>query len=311
MVNVFIDGSIGTTGLRIHDRLIQRDDVFLITLEESLRKDISARKEAIEKADIVFLCLPDEAAKESVMLAQNTDTIIIDASTVHRVNPDWTYGLLELSDDVYNSVKTSKRICVPGCHASGFIALVKPLLENNILTNDYPFSCTSLTGYSGGGKSMIKSYQDINRNASLSVPNIYALTQTHKHLKEMKQYSGTSQYPVFSPIITDVYSMMCVTVNISLKGTGKNIDDIRNIYIDKYKNRPLIITSDIEALEYEGFIPCDSWKNKDSMKICVTGNDERVSLIALYDNLGKGASGAAIQIFNTITGCEETKGLQV
>ena len=309
MVKVFIDGSAGTTGLRIHERLAIRDDIKLITLSESERKDKNERKKALNNADIAFLCLPDEAAIESVFLTENPDTIIIDASTAHRTNPDWTYGLLELGDDIYSKVKKSKRICIPGCHATGFITLVKPLIENNIVHKDYPFSCTSLTGYSGGGKSMISQYEDKYRDASLSAPRIYALTQMHKHLKEMKLYTGISNNPAFSPIVCDIYSMMCVTVNICVKGI--RIKDICDIYIDKYGNRPLFDVKDIYAEGYNGFIPSDAFKNKDSIKITVTGNDERISLTALYDNLGKGASGAAIQIFNVITGNDEIKGLRI
>lgn len=309
MVKVFIDGSAGTTGLRIHERLAIREDIKLITLLESERKSISERKKALNGADIAFLCLPDEAAIESVSLIDNPDTIVIDASTAHRTNPDWSYGLLESGDDIYSKVKTSKRICIPGCHATGFISLVKPLIETNIVPKDYPFSCTSLTGYSGGGKSMINQYEDKNRDVSLSCPRIYALTQTHKHLNEMKLYTGISDYPLFSPVVCDIYSMMCVTVNICFKGIG--IKDICDIYTDKYGNRPLFDVKDIHADSYNGFIPSDAFKDKDSIKITVTGNDERISLTALYDNLGKGASGAAIQILNVITGKDETKGLSI
>ncbi|OQB53727.1 MAG: N-acetyl-gamma-glutamyl-phosphate reductase [Firmicutes bacterium ADurb.Bin146] len=309
MVKVFIDGSAGTTGLRIHKRLEKRDDITLISLCDSDRKDKTQRKKALNSADIAFLCLPDEAAMESVSLVDNPDTIIIDASTAHRTDPDWTYGLLELGDDVYSKVKNSKRICIPGCHATGFISLVEPLIENGIVCKDYPFSCFSLTGYSGGGKSMINQYQDKNRDASLSSPRIYALTQKHKHLNEMKLYSNISEYPLFNPVVLDIYSMMCVTVNISAKEV--KLDEVQKAYTKKYANRPLFDVSDISAQSYNGFIPSDAFKDKDSIKITVTGNDERISLIALYDNLGKGASGAAIQIFNVITGNKETKGLNI
>jgi len=309
MVKVFIDGSYGTTGLRIHERLASRADIQLIILPEQQRKDVNKRAKALNSADIAFLCLPDQAAIESVSLINNPDTVVIDASTAHRTDPDWTYGFLEMGEDIYDKVKQSKRICVPGCHATGFTALVKPLIENRIVQKNYPFSCTSLTGYSGGGKAMISDYTDKNRDSSLSVPRIYALTQTHKHLKEMRHYTGIVDYPHFNPVVCDIYSMMCVTVNISVKGV--KIDDICDIFVKKYGNRPLFDISDIKGESYNGYIPCDDFKDKDSIKIVVTGNDERISLIALYDNLGKGASGAAVQILNVITGKEETYGLKV
>lgn len=309
MVKVFIDGSSGTTGLRIYDRLSIREDIHLINLPESLRKDNPTKQVALNSADVVFLCLPDDAAKQSVSMVKNPNTVIIDTSTAHRTNPDWTYGFLEMGDLAYKNIKASKRICVPGCHALGFIALVAPLIQYGIVARDYPFSCTSLTGYSGGGKTMISDYESQQKDATLSAPRLYALDQQHKHLKEMQYFTGIDNPPVFNPIVCDLYSMMCVTVNIAIKDIS--IISVCKVYEEKYRNQPLIDISDLNAQNYSGFIVSNSLSNKDSMRIHVTGNDQRISLTALYDNLGKGASGSAIQCFNVITGCDPTKGLVI
>lgn len=309
MIKVFIDGSAGTTGLKIVERMEKREDVLLLSISEDKRKDPLAKKEILNQADVVFLCLPDEAAKESVSLIDNPSTVVIDTSTAHRTNPDWVYGLLELGDEVYESVKSKKRICVPGCHASGFIALVNPLIESGLVPKDYPFSCTSLTGYSGGGKAMIADYEDIDRDPSLSLPRIYALGQEHKHLKEMKHFTKISNYPSFTPIVLDIYSMMCVIVNIEQEGLEykKTLD----VFKKKYEGRPLIKVEGNEEVFSQTFLPTDLMKNKDSMVIKIGGKDGRISLMALYDNLGKGASGAALQCFNVLTGCDETSSLNI
>lgn len=212
MVNVFIDGKEGTTGLKIFERLGDRQDICIHTLPEEFRKDADARREQINAADIVFLCLPDTAAKESVSLCENNSVKIIDASTAHRTNPEWAYGFPELSLAHRKKVESSKRVAVPGCHASGFISLVYPLIAGGIVSPEYPFVCHSVTGYSGGGKKMISEYEDKNRSAELDAPRQYGISQSHKHLPEMKAVCGLQFEPIFNPIVADYYSGMCVTL---------------------------------------------------------------------------------------------------
>ena len=309
MTKVFIDGSAGTTGLRIAERLELRQDIELIRLSEENRKDISARKEAINMADIVFLCLPDAASVESVSLCDNPNTVIIDTSTAHRTNSDWAYGFPELSADLYNKIKNSKRIANPGCHASGFIALVYPLIEKGILDENALLSCVSLTGYSGGGKKMIANYEADNRDVLLDAPRQYGLSQSHKHLPEMTAITGIKNAPAFMPIVGDFYSGMEVTIPIfpqMLKDAG--IEDIKNIYKEKYTGPIVYFTEDFAE---NGFVSANKLRNKDSMEISVSGNEDRILLIARYDNLGKGASGAAVECMNIVLGCDLTTGLEI
>ena len=309
MTKVFIDGSAGTTGLRILERLEDREDIELIRLSEANRKDISARKDAINRADIVFLCLPDEAAIQSVSLCENPDTVIIDTSTAHRTNSDWAYGFPELSKDFETKVKNSKRIANPGCHASGFIALIYPLIEKGILDENALLSCVSLTGYSGGGKKMIAEYEAEGRSSLLDAPRQYGLSQAHKHLPEMTAVTGIKNPPAFMPIVGDFYSGMEVTVPLfpeMLKGA--TAEDIKNIYKNKY-NGPIV--KFVEDISENGFISSNKLSFKDSMEISVSGNEDRILLIARYDNLGKGASGAALQSMNIVMGTDVTKGLEI
>ena len=309
MTKVFIDGSAGTTGLRIAERLEIRTDIELIRLSEENRKDISARKEAINGADIVFLCLPDVASIESVSLCDNPNTVIIDTSTAHRTNTDWAYGFPELSADLHNKIKNSKRIANPGCHASGFIALIYPLIEKGILDENALLSCVSLTGYSGGGKKMIADYEAEGREVLLDASRQYGLSQTHKHLPEMTAVTGIKNPPAFMPIVGDFYSGMEVTIPIfpqMLKGAG--IEDIRNIYKEKYTGPVVYFTEDFAE---NGFVSANTLRNKDSMEISVSGNEDRILLIARYDNLGKGASGAAVECMNIVLGCDLTTGLEI
>ena len=309
MTKVFIDGSAGTTGLRILERLEDRDDIELIRLSEANRKDISARKDAINRADIVFLCLPDEAAIQSVSLCENPDTVIIDTSTAHRTNSDWAYGFPELSKDFETKVKNSKRIANPGCHASGFIALIYPLIEKGILDENALLSCVSLTGYSGGGKKMIAEYEAEGRSSLLDAPRQYGLSQSHKHLPEMTAVTGIKNPPAFMPIVGDFYSGMEVTVPLfpeMLKGA--TAEDIKNIYKNKY-NGPIV--KFVEDFSENGFVSSNKLSFKDSMEISVSGNEDRILLIARYDNLGKGASGAALQSMNIVMGTDVTKGLEI
>ena len=310
MKKVFIDGKAGTTGLRIFDRLSAREDIELITLNEEDRKEPVCRKNAINSADVAFLCLPDDAARESVSFAENPETVIIDTSTAHRTNPDWAYGFPELSEAHEKKLLSSKRIAVPGCHASGFIALVYPLVEAGFISADTLLNCFSITGYSGGGKSMIAAYEDENREQLLDAPRQYALTQQHKHLKEMVAVTGISSAPVFCPVVSSFYSGMEVTVPLfaSQLLSGKTKGDIENLYREKYNNA---FVKYVENADENGFISSNALSYKDNMQISVLGNEERILLVARYDNLGKGASGAAIECMNIAIGADRTAGLNL
>lgn len=307
---VFIDGKAGTTGLRIYERLSGRNDIEIITLSEDERKDTKSRKKALNSADVAFLCLPDAAAVEAVALIDNPDTVVIDTSTAHRTESGWTYGFPELSDELASAIPKAKRVAVPGCHASGFIALVKPLIDSGIIGSDALLTCHSVTGYSGGGKKMIAEYEEENRSGLLSAPRQYGLAQTHKHLKEMKAITGLTHEPIFCPIVSDFYSGMVVTVPIFADQllSGKTADDIKAAYSNKY-NGGLVRFCD--TIDESGFISAAALSGSDSMQITVSGNSERILLIARYDNLGKGASGAAVECLNMIIGAEKTTGLDI
>jgi len=301
MKKVFIDGSAGTTGLRILERLSQRTDIELIRLSEELRKDSNARKQALNESDIAFLCLPDAAAIEAVSMIENENTVVLDTSTAHRTKDGWAYGFPELSKEHYEKVAASKRIAVPGCHASGFIALTYPLVEKGIISKDILLSCHSITGYSGGGKSMIAQYEDNEREILLDSPRQYALLQKHKHLPEMTKVTGIKNAPIFCPIVSDFYSGMAVTVPVfkSQLEKGFDINDIKEAYKNKYNTD---IVSYSESIDEGGFIAANALSFKDSMQITVSGNEDRILLIARYDNLGKGASGAALECMNIAMG---------
>ncbi len=310
MICVFIDGKEGTTGLRIWERLQGRDDIELITLPEEKRKDPEARREAIHSADTVFLCLPDAAAIEAVELAKGSKARIIDASTAHRINPSWDYGFPELSPAARDNIANSQRVANPGCHASGFISLIRPLVDNGILPRDAMLTCHSVTGYSGGGKKMIALYESAEDDILLSSPRQYGLSQMHKHLPEMTAVSGINNAPVFSPIVSDFYSGMEVTVPLfaSQLCAGKTIDDIKAVYASLYTG-PIVRYA--EASDESGFLSSTALAGKDSMEISVHGNGERIILVSRYDNLGKGASGAAVQCFNIMHGLDEILSLQL
>ena len=307
---IFIDGKAGTTGLRIFERLENFKGIEIITLSEEKRKDLSARKEALNSADIAFLCLPDDAARESVSLIENDNTVVIDTSTAHRTDETFAYGFPELSVGHREKLKNSKRIAVPGCHASGFIALIYPLIEAGILSKTENLSCFSLTGYSGGGKKMIAEYEDTERDVLLDAPRQYGLTQGHKHLKEMKAISGIENAPVFCPVVAPFYSGMEVTVPIfkSMLKDGTTLDDIKNIYKAKY-NGPIVNFKDNN--DEAGFISANAYSDLDTMEVSVFGNEDRIILTARYDNLGKGASGAAIECLNIVLNQDETTGLVI
>ncbi len=308
MKKVFIDGSVGTTGLRIAERLSGRTDVELLTLTEEKRKDGEARKEMLNRADIAFLCLPDDAAREAVSFIDNPNTVVIDASTAHRTLPDWAYGFPELSKGHEEKLLSSKRIAVPGCHASGLIALVYPLIEAGLLEKDALLTCHSITGYSGGGKKMIAEYEGEERNPLLDAPRQYGITQQHKHLKEMQAISGLQAPPIFCPIVSDFYSGMAVTVPLFKSQLKGSVEDVKKLYKERYHTS--LVAFD-EGVDDSGFISAAKVSGKDCMKIGVVGNDERILLIAVYDNLGKGASGAAIECMNMVLGADKATGLEV
>ena len=306
---IFIDGKAGTTGLRIEERLSGRDDVEIVSLPDELRKDPVARKSIMNSVDFVFLCLPDAAAIEAVSMIENENVVVIDASTAHRTNPDWAYGFAELGEDFENKIVGSKRIAVPGCHASGFIALVYPLVKAGILPKDALLTAHSITGFSGGGKSMIADYNSDERSELLDAPRQYGIAQKHKHLPEMVKIAGLEYAPVFCPIVSDFYSGMEVTVPLFKSQLSYGgIEEIKQIYKELY-NTPII--SYKEANDEGGFLSSAKMSGKDSMTIEVYGNDDRIILVARYDNLGKGASGAAVECLNIKLGCEKMFGLEI
>ena len=310
MKKIFIDGRVGTTGLRIYERLSSRKDIEMILLSEEERKSPQARKKALNSCDIAFLCLPDDAAREAVAMIDNENVVVIDTSTAHRTLDGWCYGFPELSDELNEKLQSAKRIAVPGCHASGFIALVKPLIDNGFIDKDALLTCHSVTGYSGGGKKMIADYESDDRNELLGAPRQYGISQTHKHLKEMKAITGLDNSPVFCPIVSDFYSGMMVTVPLfsSQLKNGKSIDDIKALYAAKYNTEIVKYT---EAIDNDGFICSTKISGSDAMLIGVAGNDERMILVAVYDNLGKGASGAAVECMNTVLGTDKTSNLDI
>ena len=309
MANVFIDGKEGTTGLQIFERLGKRKDLNIITLPEELRKDPAARKQCINGADIVFLCLPDAAAKESVALCENDKVKILDASTAHRTNPDWAYGFPELSAQHRKKIAEGKRVAVPGCHASGFISLVYPLIAGGIIAPDYPLVCHSVTGYSGGGKKMIAEYEAEGRSAELDSPRQYALGQKHKHLPEMQAVCGLAYAPSFQPIVSDYYCGMCVSVPLHVRLMQKKMD-VRALkeYFAEYYARQNFIKI---AQESKSFLPANPLAGTNDMEIYIDGNEERILLASVFDNLGKGASGAAVQCMNIMLGIDERTSLSL
>ena len=305
MKTVFIDGSAGTTGLRIRERLALRNDISLLVLPEELRKDTAARKEALNAADIAFLCLPDAAAMEAVSLIDNESTAVIDTSTAHRTNPSWVYGMPELAGK-REQIAASKRIANPGCHASGFIALVAPLVAAGVLSADVALTAFSITGYSGGGKNMIAAYGDPSRDLLLGAPRQYGLSQSHKHLPEMQALCGLDTAPLFSPIVADYYAGMEVTVPLFATDVKGGIDAIRAVYRAVYGTGMVRFA---ESDEESGFLSAAAFAGRDDMEVRVQGNDARILLISRFDNLGKGASGAAIQNMNILLGVPENTGL--
>lgn len=307
---IFIDGKEGTTGLKIYERFAGREDLEILQLDDEKRKNIDSRLEKIYEADISFLCLPDVAAKEIIEKAPE-DAKILDTSTAHRTNPQWVYGFPELDHGQREKIKNAKRVSVPGCHATGFISLVNPLIALGIADVDYPFTCHSITGYSGGGKKMIGEYKNIDRALEFSSPRQYGLTQKHKHLNEMTTLAGIAYKPVFNPIVADYYSGMEVTVplhNRLLNGVG-SAQDIHNKMKEYYAGSKFIKVMEFGKEPESGFLGANKMSDKDSLQLYVFGHEEQTVLVALFDNLGKGASGAAVQCMNIMLGMPEDTGL--
>lgn len=304
---VYIDGQAGTTGLQLQEKLAHHGGVELLLIAEEKRKDEAERKRLMNLADVVFLCLPDAAAKEAVKLVENPNTCIIDASTAHRTAEGWTYGFPELSSFHKEAIRQSKRIANPGCHATGFIAAVYPLVHLGIVSPDYPFTAHSLTGYSGGGKSMIAEYEAEERSYQFDSPRQYGLSQTHKHLPEMQHVTGITQAPVFMPIVCDFYSGMatCIPLHSGLFQKKVTKAELAAMLKEYYKGHPLISVEDTDV----GFLAANEIQTTNKLKLYIEGNDERMTLISVFDNLGKGASGAAVQNMNLVLGLPETTGL--
>lgn len=308
---VYIDGKDGTTGLEIYERLAERRDVELLLIDEKKRKDMWERKRMFDAADLVFLCLPDDAAREVVALAEKPSVKVIDCSTAHRTDPDWVYGFPELSKSQRGKIKESKRVANPGCHATGFIAGVYPLVEMGALSPDAPLTCVSLTGYSGGGKKLIAEYRDPDRDPRHESHRIYGLELRHKHLPEMQTVCGLTRPPLFSPILGDFYRGMATTVylhNQYLRSV-KNAKGVWELLTAFYRGQPTVTVAPLGG--EEPFIYASTMAEKDSLSLIVCGNEEQTTVTALFDNLGKGASGAAVQNMNLMLGLEETAGLNL
>ena len=313
MIKIYIDGQEGTTGLKILERFEGRNDIELLRIDEDKRKDTAERKKFINASDFTFLCLPDVAAKEAVSLVENENVRIIDASTAHRTNPAWAYGFPELSPAHREKIKTSKRVAVPGCYASGFASLIYPLINAGLMQPDYPVFAYATSGYSGAGKKAIAQYEDENRNSELDSPRQYALTQQHKHLPEMQLISGLKNKPMFNPIICDYFSGMVVSVPLqrSLLEKKAGIEAVHEAFVRHYENSSFIKVAALGGTDIipDGFLASNTLSGTNNMQIFVCGNDEQILLCSRLDNLGKGASGAAVQCLNIMMGIDETTGL--
>ncbi len=311
MKKIFIDGKDGTTGLKIYKRFENRDDIELLLIDPEKRKDIEERAKMINASDITFLCLPDAASIEAVSLVKNTNTKIIDTSTAHRTLPEWAYGFAELSENHREKIKTNNRIAVPGCYASGFNSIVYPLIKSGFISPDYNIVCFAMSGYTGAGKKGIAQYEDKNRDTELDSPRIYALSQEHKHLREMKAISGLNKEPIFSPVICDYPQGMVVTVPLYTSAMNKkyNKEDIYQMFSEHYAGSDIV---KVRPIGYtENMIGTNNFANRDDMEIEINGNEERIVITSRFDNLGKGASGAAIQCMNIAMGIDEKTGLNV
>ena len=303
MIKVFIDGSAGTTGLRIREMLGKREDISLIALPEALRKDVAARRDAINGADAVFLCLPDDAAREAVGLVENKNTVVIDASTAHRTSSGWAYGFPELSAGHRAAIANGKRIANPGCYASGFLALVYPLVAAGVLPKDYPLVCHAVSGYSGAGKKGIAEYEAEHRPANYDTPRLYALTLAHKHLPEMQAVCGLTRTPVFNPYVCDYYCGMTVNVPLFVDMLAQKVSvaDVKELLRAHYAGAHFVTVGE----EPSGYVSANLLNGTNRMELLVNGNERQILLTARFDNLGKGASGAAIQNMNLALGLDE------
>lgn len=311
---IFIDGSEGTTGLRIHERFAGRDDVEILPIASELRKDVGERKRLINESDITFLCLPDAAARESVSLIENENVRIIDTSTAHRTEEGWAYGFPELSGEFRERIAKGKRIAVPGCYATGFISLVYPLIQSGILPRDYPVATFAMSGYSGAGKKAIAVYESKDRAPEFDAPREYALSQQHKHLKEMTKITGLQRTPLFSPMVCDYYSGMIVTLPLytDLLNGKPSLQEVQEKLAAFYEGEPFIQVMPLgKEEETNGFLAGNARSGWDGLEIFVTGNEDRILISSRFDNLGKGASGAAIQCMNIVMGVDEKKGLNL
>lgn len=307
---VYIDGQSGTTGLQIYDRIGQREDLELLRIPEELRHDPDERKKYLNSADIVFLCLPDEGAREAVSFIDNPNVRVIDASTAHRTNPDWTYGYPELSKAQREAIRTSKRVANPGCHATGFISTAAPLVAMGVLPKDYPMSCYSLTGYSGGGKKMIAEYEAEGRSELLDAPGIYGLNLQHKHLPEMQTVTGLAYPPVFMPVVDDYYKGMATTIMLQnrLLPGQPSAEEICAKLADYYRDEHFV--SVVPFGENDSKLYANKLAGTNRLEIVVCGHEEQTTVTAVFDNLGKGASGAAVQNMNIMLGLPEETGLE-
>ncbi len=307
---IYIDGQEGTTGLKIRKRLQARNDLEVLSITEEERKVPESRLKLMKQADISFLCLPDSASREIVEKADE-NLRILDTSTAFRTDPTWTYGFPELNETQRELIAGSNRVAVPGCHATGFISLVNPLVSQHIIDKEYPLVCHSLTGYSGGGKAMISQYEEDTRQEGLDGPRQYSLDQNHKHLAEMKAAAGISHPPAFHPIVADYYCGMLVTVTLHTRLLRKVLkpSELRQVYEEYYRDQPVIKVRSEAEKPADGFMAANVRADHDGLEIYILGNDEHIALMARYDNLGKGASGAAIQCMNIMLGLPESKGL--
>ena len=306
---VYVDGQSGTTGLQIFERIGARRDLELLRIDEGKRHDLDERRRFLNAADVVFLCLPDDAAREAVALVDNPEVRIIDASTAHRTAPSWTYGFPELSADQRAAIAASKRIANPGCHATGFISVTAPLVRAGLVPADYPLTCFSLTGYSGGGKRMIADYEAPERAASLDAPGIYGLTLAHKHLPEMQAVCGLSQAPVFLPVVDDYPQGMATSIMLhnELLAPHATAREIHACLADHYAPERFVRVE--PQVTQGGTLYANELAGTNELRIVVCGNERQTTVTALFDNLGKGASGAAVQNMNIALGLDEAMGL--
>lgn len=312
-IKVYIDGQSGTTGLKLRERLEKRSDIEIMKIAEDKRHDNDERKKMINSSDITFLCLPDDAAREAVSLVENDNVRIIDASTAHRVSPGWDYGFPELSLNHRKNIEKSKRVAVPGCYASGFISLVYPMIQSGILPSDYPVTSFAVSGYSGGGKKMIAEYESDAKTKEDFSPRFYGLAQNHKHLPEMQKITGLEYPPQFTPVVDDYFSGMIVEVPIFQRLLPKKTDisEIWEMFSNHYKNQELVKVMPLKNPDEQKktYLAANTLSGQNKMEIYVFGSDDRIVLLSRLDNLGKGASGAAVQCMNIMTGNPETKGL--